>query len=149
YALSRRAKSKQSAPKPAAAPKEDATKPERLQDLLALDVLELEMGYGLLPLIDLTKGAELPGRVTALRKQIATDLGVVLPSLHLRDNLRLEPNEYRVKLRGSEIARGVAYADRLMALDPSGGAPAIEGVPAREPAFGLPASWVLPAERAG
>ena len=123
-------------------------KPERLQDLLALDTLELEVGYGLLPLIDLAKGGELPGRVTALRKQLASDLGIVLPSVHLRDNLRLEANEYRVRLRGMELARGVAHADRLMALDPSGRAPALEGIPALEPAFGLQAAWIVQGDRA-
>ena len=99
----------------------------------------------LLPLIDLDKGGELPGRVANLRKQIATDLGVVLPPVHLRDNLRLEPAEYRIRLRGMEIGAGVAYADRLMLLEPSGGTPnvpGIAGIPAKEPAFGLPALWV-------
>ena len=143
FYLSRKAKNAGSRPKTAAAKaKDEAAKPERLQDVLALDALELEMGYGLLPLIDVAKGGELPGRVTALRKSVATDLGVVLPSLHLRDNLRLDPHEYRLKLRGTEIARGVAHADKLMALEPSGGAPAIEGIIAKEPAFGLPAVWI-------
>jgi len=103
---------------------------------------------GLLPLIDIAKGGELPGRVVALRKQLAQDLGVVLPSVHLRDNLRLGQFDYRVMLRGLEIGRGIAYPDRLMALDPRGNAPAMEGMPAKEPAFGLPAVWIRPNERA-
>ncbi len=146
FVLSRRARAKAAAPKTAAARK-DEPKVEKLQDLLALDVLELEMGYGLLGLIDVDKGGELPGRVTALRKQIATDLGVVLPSIHLRDNLRLEPHEYRLKLRGMEIGRGAAYSDRFMALDPAGGQPDVGGIAAREPAFGLPAVWVTAADK--
>ena len=131
---------------PASASK-DAGKPERLQDLLALDAVELAVGYGLVSLIDLDRGGELPGRITALRRQLATDLGIVLPSVHLRDDLHLEPHEYRVRFRGQEIARGTAHADRLMCLDPRGGAPGIDGLPAREPAFGLPAAWISPEQR--
>ena len=122
--------------------------PEKVQDLLAVEALELEVGFALVPLIDLAKGAELPGRVTALRKQLATDLGIVLPSVHLRDNLRLDANQYRVLLRGLEIGRGVAHPERLMALDPSGTAPNIDGLRGQDPAFGLPATWILPADRA-
>jgi len=121
--------------------------PERIQDLLAVDSLELHVGHALLPLIDLAKGGELPGRVTALRKKLAEELGIVLPSVHLRDDLRLEASEYRLLLRGLELARGVAHADRLMALDPTGKAPSIEGISGKEPAFGLPATWILPKDR--
>jgi flagellar biosynthesis protein FlhA len=148
YGLSRRTASRLRAAAAAPAPKpEEARGPERLQDLLSVEALELEVGYGLVPLIDLARGGELPGRVTALRKQLATDLGIVLPSVHLRDNLRLEPAQYRVLLRGMEIARGAAHADRVMALDPSGQEPRVEGVRGRDPAFGLPAVWVLPGDR--
>jgi flagellar biosynthesis protein FlhA len=149
FALSRRAAKRKAQPsldaKKEAA--KEAARPERMTDLLALDALELEVGFGLLPLIDLAKGGELPGRVTALRKQMATDLGIVLPSVHLRDNLRLEPNEYRVRLRGMEIARGTAHADKLMALDPSGKPPQVAGIPAKEPAFGLAAAWIAQSEK--
>jgi flagellar biosynthesis protein FlhA len=120
---------------------------QKITDLLALDTLELEVGYALLPIIDLEKGGELPGRITSLRKQLATDLGLVLPSVHLRDNLRLEPNEYRIKLRSLELARGVAHAARLMCLDPAGGAPKIDGLSGKDPAFGLPAVWIVPEQR--
>jgi flagellar biosynthesis protein FlhA len=128
-----------------------APKPERMQDLIVVDAIELEVGHGLLRIIDLDKGGELPGRVTSLRKQIATDLGVVLPPVHLRDNLRLEPNEYRIRLRGVEVGKGTAYVDRLMVLDPSGGTPhvaGLDGISAKEPAFGLTALWVVPTDRA-
>ncbi len=120
----------------------------KITDLLSIDALELEVGYALLPVIDVDKGGELPGRVTALRKQLATDLGVVLPSVHLRDNLRLDPTEYRVKLRGMEIGRGTALLGKLMCLEPSGGIPQIEGLSGKDPAFGLPAVWVAPEQRA-
>jgi flagellar biosynthesis protein FlhA len=124
---------------------------EKLGDLIGLDTLELEVGHGLLRLIDLDKGGELPGRVTNLRRQIAGDMGVIIPAVHLRDNLRLDGNEYRIKLRGVDLANGVAYLDRLMVLDQSGktpNLPGLDGIPAKEPAFGLPALWVLPGDRA-
>ncbi len=117
-------------------------KEERPYDLLSLDALELELGGDLVPLIDTARGGELPGRVAALRKRIAGDLGILLPAVHLRDELGLDGNTYRVLLRGHEIGRGTAYADRLMVLDPSGAEPAIEGIATREPAFGLPAKWI-------
>jgi flagellar biosynthesis protein FlhA len=148
YALARRA-----ARPAAAAVKPEVPKvgtPERLTDLINVDALELEVGHGLLPLIDTDKGGELPGRVTTLRRQIAGDLGIVLPPCHLRDNLRLEPHEYRIRIRGNEIGAGVAYMDRIMVLDPGGAAPQVagmEGLPAKEPAFGLPALWIQPHER--
>lgn len=147
--LARRASNREAQAKGQPAKKADdgAPKQERIQDVLKLDTLELEVGYQLLPLIDLDKGGEVPGRVTALRRQIAEELGIVLPSVHLRDNLRLEPGEYRVNLRGVEVARSTVYLDRVMALDPTGRAPALEGISAKEPAFGLPAKWIKLADR--
>jgi flagellar biosynthesis protein FlhA len=149
FALSRRKDKKApAAALPADAPKPGA--PERLADLVHVDPLEVEVGHGLLSLIDVDRGGELPGRVSALRKQVATDLGVVLPQVHLRDNLALEGHEYKVRMRGMEIGAGVAYADRVMVLDPSGGTPVlpdVDGRPAKEPAFGLPALWIPPQDR--
>ncbi len=150
FVLARRVEKK--ATDAASAPRKQATDgqprgEQKITDLLALDALELEVGYALLPSIDLDKGGEIPGRVTALRKQLAADLGIVLPSVHLRDNLRLEPNEYRVKLRGLEIGRGTAHFGKLMCLEPSGGTPKIDGLPGKDPAFGLPSVWVTPEQR--
>lgn len=153
YVLSRRkAKPTPTAAAQAAAASAAAAGPkaETIGSLVDLDTLELEVGHGLLSIIDLERGGELPGRVTALRKQIAGELGIVIPAVHLRDNLHLDANEYRIRLRGLDIASGVAYAERLMALDPSGSAPRLSGVnalEAKEPAFGLPALWIMPAER--
>jgi flagellar biosynthesis protein FlhA len=144
----RRATAAAAEPGPALAAEAAAGKgPERIQDLLAVETLEVEVGYGLLTLIQLDKGGELPGRVTALRRQIAADLGIVLPSVHLRDNLRLDANAYRVLLRGIEIGKGSAWTDRLMALDPAGGTPALDGLRVQDPAFGLPAVWIPQAAR--
>jgi flagellar biosynthesis protein FlhA len=146
YLLSRRASAAAKAPAPR--PKEAEVKhPDKIQDLLLVETLELEVGYGLVPLIDVAKGGELPGRVTAVRRQLATDLGLVLPSVHLRDNLRLDPNAYRVLLRGLEVGKGTAWLDRVMALDPAGNPPAIEGIRGSDPAFGLPSVWILPGDR--
>ncbi len=149
YVMSRRALKSQAQAKLTPRKQDEATKGEqKVQDLLALDTLELEVGFTLLPLIDVEKGGELPGRVTSLRKQLATDMGLVLPSVHLKDNLRLDGTEYRVKLRGIEVGRGVVQAGRLMCLEPNGGTPTIEGLPGKDPAFGLPAVWVMPEQRA-
>jgi flagellar biosynthesis protein FlhA len=134
---------KPGAPAPRVADKAGEEKPA---DLLAVETLELELGQGLVPLIDPAKNGELPSRVASLRRRLATDLGVLLPSVHLRDDLTLEPQTYRVVLRGCEIARGTAYADRVMVLDPRGSAPAVNGIAMKEPAFGLPAQW-LPIDR--
>jgi flagellar biosynthesis protein FlhA len=150
YFLSRRQPPK-AQPTPAAqAASAAGPKQETLGSLVDLDTLELEVGHGLLSIIDLERGGELPGRVTALRKQIAGELGLVIPAVHLRDNLRLEGNEYRIKMRGLDVSAGFAYVDRLMALDPAGATPRLEGldtISAREPAFGLPALWILPGDR--
>ncbi len=120
---------------------------EKPAELLHLDAVELELGVGLVALIDPRVHGELPGRVTVLRKQLATDLGVLLPSVHLKDNLRLDSDAYRVLVRGVEVARGTAKRDQLLVLDPGGGEPNIEGLATKEPAFGLPARWVHPEAR--
>lgn len=148
--LARRASAKEAAAsgQPARPPEDATPRQQRIQDVLKLDTLELEVGYQLLPLIDLEKGGEVPGRVSALRRQVAEELGIVLPAVHLRDNLRLEPGEYRVNLRGVEVARSTVYLDRVMALDPTGRAPSLDGISAKEPAFGLPSKWIKSSERA-
>ncbi len=150
FALSRRAEGLEKAPQPkgdAATSGKKGEKAERPQDLLALDALSLEVGYGLLSLIDPDKGGEVPGRITALRKQVAKEMGIVLPALHLCDNLRLDANEYRLVLRGVELARGKAWADRLLCLNPEGAAPQLPGIESKDPAFGLPAVWIEPGQR--
>ena len=149
FVLSRRKPSKP-APTPAAQTAATGPQSETLGSMVDLDTLELEVGHGLLSIIDVERGGELPGRVTALRRQIASELGIVIPAVHLRDNLRLDANEYRIKLRGLDMATGTAYVERLMALDPSGSTPRLDGVDglqAKEPAFGLPAIWIFPGDR--
>jgi flagellar biosynthesis protein FlhA len=127
------------------------SRPERVSDLVATDALEIQVGHGLLALIDLDRAGELPGRIAALRRQLASDLGIVVPPVHLSDNLRLDTLDYRIRLRGLDIGSGRAYPDRVMVLDPSGQVPALPGVDSlagKDPAFGLPALWIPLGERA-
>jgi flagellar biosynthesis protein FlhA len=122
-------------------------KPERVEGLLRVDPMELEVGYGLIPLVDPAQGGELLERVTMIRRQIALDLGLVVPPIRIRDNMQLEPNEYSIKLRGTEVARGQAMADRLLAMDSGVATGRIEGLETKEPAFGLPAVWISKAQK--
>ena len=116
--------------------------PEDIDSALPLDVLSLEVGYELVHAVDPSMGGTLVERIASLRKQIALDLGVVIPPVHIRDQLELEPSQYRVHLLGAEIARGSMRAGRLLALDASGSAPTLDGEATRDPAFGTPARWI-------
>ncbi|MGA2192246.1 MAG: flagellar biosynthesis protein FlhA [Nitrospirota bacterium] len=118
--------------------------PERIESLLRLDPLSMEVGYGLISLADATKGGELQARIKALRKQLALELGIILPPIHVRDNLQLKPNAYRVLLKGNEIAKDEALPSKLMALDPGTADGSLKGIPAKDPAFGLPSVWIGP-----
>jgi flagellar biosynthesis protein FlhA len=122
-------------------------KPERVEGLLKVDPMELEVGYGLIPLVDPAQGGELLERVTMIRRQVAMDLGLVVPPIRIRDNMQLEPGEYCVKLRGTEIARGTAMADRLLAMDSGVATGKVEGIETKEPAFGLAAVWITKAQK--
>ena len=117
--------------------------------LLDVDPLEIELGYGLLRLAEGSGGGELMARVALARRQIAMDMGVVLPLVRVRDNLQLPPNTYVIKLRGSEIARGELQLDAYLALETELGGEKLQGIPTKEPAFGLPALWISPADKAG
>jgi flagellar biosynthesis protein FlhA len=116
--------------------------PEQVEDLLPLDNLELEIGYGLIPLVDNQKSGGLLDRIRSLRKQFALEMGLVIPALHIRDNLELKPNEYAVCIKGNSIARGELMMDHYLAIDPGDVKSRVEGVSTVEPAFGLPALWV-------
>jgi flagellar biosynthesis protein FlhA len=122
-------------------------KEEQIEDYLQVDPLELEIGYGLIALVDEEKGGDLFRRITNLRKQLALDLGVVIPPVRVRDNLQLEPSEYVVKIRGNVVATERLVMDKLLAMNPGSVAEEIEGVKAKEPAFGLPAVWILERQR--
>ena len=116
---------------------------------LVLDDLELEIGYGLIPLTDPNRGGELLSRVRAVRTQLATELGFVVPLVHIRDNLELAPGGYRIQVRGNEVASGEIPSGRALALHASENAPEIEGgLPTRDPTYGLPAVWIQERDRA-
>jgi flagellar biosynthesis protein FlhA len=119
---------------------------EELESLLPVDLLEVEVGYELVPLVDGNRDGALLGRINGIRKQLAQDLGVVVPPIHMRDNLQLRPGEYRVMLCGNNIGSGVLQVGALLAMNPSGGRPDLNGEGTTEPAFGLPAKWISPAD---
>ncbi len=114
----------------------------RPEDLLNLEPLTMEVGIDLVYLVDERKGGELVERIQRIRNQFVTDLGVVLPSVHLRDNMRLENNEYVILLRGEEIGRGHVHARQHLAIDPGGATGKLKGIPAKDPVFGLDAWWI-------
>ncbi|MBW1765907.1 MAG: flagellar biosynthesis protein FlhA [Deltaproteobacteria bacterium] len=116
--------------------------PEEVERLLPLDILELEIGYGVIPLVDNQKQGNLMDRIRSLRRQFALEMGLVMPSLHIRDNLELKPNEYTFCIKGNEVARGELMTDHYLAIDPGDVRNKIEGIEAKDPAFGLPALWV-------
>ncbi|MEJ5363761.1 MAG: flagellar biosynthesis protein FlhA [Desulfosoma sp.] len=107
-----------------------------------LDLLELEVGYGLIPLVDGDHPSDLLGRIRSIRQQLALEYGIVVPSLHVRDNLQLKPSEYRLLLKGNPIARAELMLGHHLALPTSDRQPSVEGIPTKDPAFGLPALWV-------
>jgi flagellar biosynthesis protein FlhA len=118
---------------------------ESVEDLLKLDELSLEVGYGLVPLVDQNQGGQLLARVRALRQNLAQQLGFIVPPVHITDNVRLKPREYVIALRGVEIARWEMYQDQLMAISSEGTPRPLAGVPTKEPAFGVAALWIPPA----
>ncbi len=117
-------------------------KPESVTSLLGVDPIELEFGYGIIPLVDATQGGDLLDRVVMIRRQCALDLGIIVPVIRMRDNIQLSTSEYIIKIKGVEVARGEVMVDHFMALDAGGVTGAIPGIETIEPAFGLPALWI-------
>ncbi|WP_277584178.1 flagellar biosynthesis protein FlhA [Psychrobacillus antarcticus] len=115
--------------------------PENVINLLNVDPIEFEFGYGLIPLVDAAQGGDLLDRVVMIRRQLALELGVVIPVVRIRDNIQLQPNEYRIKIKGNEMARGELLLDHYLAMSP-GDDDSIEGIDTVEPSFGLPAKWI-------
>lgn len=116
--------------------------PEEMERLLPLDILELEIGYGLIPLVDNRKQGNLLDRIRSLRRQFALEMGLIMPSLHIRDNLELKPNEYAFCIKGDEVAKGELMMDHYLAIDPGDVKSKIEGIKTKDPAFELPALWI-------
>ena len=115
---------------------------ENIESLLPLDLLELEVGYGLINVVESEESGDLLERIVSIRKQFALDLGIVVPSIHIRDNLQLEPGEYRFLIKGNKIGGGTLMPENLLAMDPGNVLKEIRGIPTKEPAFGLDAMWV-------
>ncbi len=118
------------------------------EQLLKLDTLELEVGYGLVALVDTSQGGDLLDRISAIRRQLAVELGFILPPVRIRDNMQLGPNEYRVKIKGAVVAKGETIPGRMLAMDSGIATGRIDGwggEPTKEPAFGLDAWWIDPA----
>ncbi len=116
--------------------------PENVVDLLQMDPIEFEFGYALIPLVDTDQGGDLLDRVVMIRRQLAIELGVVIPVVRIRDNIQLNPNEYRLKIKGNEVASGELLLDHYLAMAPDMENDDIEGIETKEPAFGLPAKWI-------
>lgn len=116
--------------------------PENIMNLLAVEPMEVEIGYGLIPLADESSGGDLLERITSVRRQCAIEMGIVVQPIRIRDNLQLKTNEYIVKIRGTVAARGELMPNMLLCMDPTNGEYEIQGINTTEPAFGLPAVWI-------
>ena len=128
--------------------------PTEFAPVVPVDPLSLELGYGLIPLVDRDQGAELLDRITRIRRETALELGLAVPRIRIIDNMRLEPSEYCIKIKGVEVGRASIRTGQFMAINPGGIETKLEGEEARDPAFGLPALWITEdqrdkAERAG
>ncbi|MFN0087979.1 MAG: flagellar biosynthesis protein FlhA [Blastocatellia bacterium] len=121
-----------------------AAEPEKIESLLKLDTLALEVGYGLVPLA--SSGDSFLGRVREIRRQIALHLGIIVPPVHVTDNLQLAPREYAILLKGERVARGELYPESLLAIDPGTVRERVEGIETTDPAFGMPAVWLRRAD---
>jgi flagellar biosynthesis protein FlhA len=143
-ALSQRKKDTQTAEaeEQAAPPPADA-----IESAVGVDPLAVELGYALIPLVDEKQGGMLLARVRAIRRQVATESGIVVPSVHIADNLQLTPRTYTILVKGVEAARGELFPERLLAIDPGTVTAPVDGTPTKEPAFGLPALWIAPDQR--
>jgi len=125
--------------------KEEA--PQELSPVVPLDPLSLELGYGLIPLVDKDQGAELLDRITRIRRESALELGLVVPRIRIIDNMRLEPSEYSVKIKGVEVGRGLLRTGYYLAINPGDVNEEIDGEKTTDPAFGLPALWIAESKR--
>lgn len=126
---------------------EEIRKPENVTSLLQVDPIELEFGYGIIPLADVNQGGDLLDRVVMIRRQIALELGTVVPIIRLRDNIQLNPNQYIIKIKGVQVAEGEILFDHYMAMNPGFVEEEITGIPTFEPSFHLPALWITEGQR--
>lgn len=126
---------------------DEIRKPENVSALLQVDPIELEFGYGIIPLADMNQGGDLLDRVVLIRRQIAIELGTVVPMIRLRDNIQLNPNQYIIKIKGIQVSEGEILFDHYMAMNPGYVEQEITGIPTFEPSFNLPAIWITEGQR--
>ncbi|MCT4688243.1 flagellar biosynthesis protein FlhA [Vallitalea sp.] len=126
---------------------EEIRKPENVVSLLQVDPIELEFGYGIIPLADVNQGGDLLDRVVMIRRQIALELGTIVPIIRLRDNIQLNPNQYIIKIKGIKVAEGEIIFDHYMAMNPGFVEEELDGIETVEPAFNLPALWITENQR--
>lgn len=126
---------------------DEIRKPENVVSLLQVDPIELEFGYGIIPLADVSQGGDLLDRVVMIRRQIALELGTVVPIIRLRDNIQLNPNQYVIKIKGIQVSEGEILFDHYMAMNPGYVEEEITGIPTFEPSFNLPAMWITESQR--
>ncbi|MET3682152.1 flagellar biosynthesis protein FlhA [Alkalibacillus flavidus] len=124
------------------AEEQEVAQPDNVVDLLNMDPIEFEFGYALIPIADANQGGDLLDRVVMIRRQLALELGIVIPVVRIRDNIQLNPNEYQLKVKGNEVAKGELYLNHYLAMSPGMEDDSIEGIDTIEPAFGLPAKWI-------
>ncbi len=127
--------------------KKESTEGDRIESYLQVDQMELEIGYGLIPLVDASQGGDLLERITMLRRQCASELGIIVPPIRIRDNIQLKPSEYVAKIKGVEVGGGELMSGCYLAMDPGGVSQKVSGVPTVEPAFGLPALWITHSQK--
>ena len=125
----------------------EARQPENVNSLLTVDPIELEFGYGIIPLADVNQGGDLLDRVVMIRRQIALELGTVVPIIRLRDNIQLNPNQYIIKIKGIQVSEGEILFDHYMAMNPGFVTEEVTGIPTFEPSFHLPAIWITESQR--
>ena len=126
---------------------EEIRQPENVNSLLQVDPIELEFGYGIIPLADVNQGGDLLDRVVMIRRQIALELGTIVPIIRLRDNIQLNPNQYIIKIKGIQVSEGEVLFDHYMAMNPGYVEEEITGIPTFEPSFHLPAIWITESQR--
>ena len=126
---------------------QEIRKPENVVSLLQVDPIELEFGYGIIPLADVNQGGDLLDRVVMIRRQVALELGTVVPIIRLRDNIQLNPNQYIIKIKGIQVSEGEILFDHYMAMNPGFVEEEITGIPTFEPSFHLPAIWITESQR--
>jgi len=126
---------------------DEIRRPENVASLLQVDPIELEFGYGIIPLADVNQGGDLLDRVVLIRRQVALELGTVVPMIRLRDNIQLNPNQYIIKIKGVKVSEGEILFDHYMAMNPGYVEEEITGIPTVEPSFNLPAIWITESQR--